>query len=57
MHDALGVVESAVQVFALVPLEHVVLNTVEVPVVGGPTQRLDHLVGGGGRGGGGGVRV
>ena len=44
MHDTLGVVESSVQVLSLVLLEHVVLNAVHVPVVGRPTQSLDHLM-------------
>ena len=44
MHDALGVVESSVQVLSLVFLEHVVLNAVHIPVIGRPTQSFDHLM-------------
>ena len=55
MHDARSVVGRAVDVLALVALEEVVLNSVLVPVVGGPTHRSDHLraEGWGGEAGGG----
>ena len=43
MHDALGVIECPIEILPLVPLEHVILNAVQVPVVGGTTQGLDNL--------------
>ena len=44
VHDALGVVETAVQVLSLVALEEVVVDAVSVPVVGRTAERLDDLV-------------
>ena len=43
VHDTFWVVDGTVKIRPLVPPEHVVLNSVQVPVVGGTTERLDNL--------------
>ena len=43
MHDTLRVIECPVKILPLVSLEHVVLNAVQIPVVGGTTEGLDNL--------------
>ena len=43
MHDTLRVIECSVEILPLVSLEHVVLDAVQVPVVGGTTEGLDNL--------------
>lgn len=43
VHDTLGIIESSIKILPLVSLEHVVLYTVQIPVVRGTTQGLDNL--------------
>lgn len=43
MHDALGIIEGTIQVLPLVAIKHVCLDAIQVPVIGGTTQRLNDL--------------